>query len=84
MFKFDKEQKVFDLGGTTIGGQPGEYPTVLFGSMFYNRHKIVTDEDKGVFATRTLPTIYGPQQKRSVMQQATRTATRSLQRRTRR
>ncbi|MEA3323799.1 MAG: tetrahydromethanopterin S-methyltransferase subunit H, partial [Euryarchaeota archaeon] len=49
MFRFDKEQKVFDLGGTTIGGQPGEYPTVLFGSMFYNRHKIVTDEDKGVF-----------------------------------
>ncbi len=58
MFRFDKEQKVFDLGGTTIGGQPGEYPTVLFGSMFYNRHKIVTDEDKGEFDKNAADTLW--------------------------
>lgn len=49
MFKFDRKQEVFDFGGTKVGGQPGEYPTVLIGTMFYNRHKIVTDEDKGEF-----------------------------------
>ena len=49
MFKFDKKQEVYDVGGVKFGGQPGQYPTVLIGTMFYNRHKIVTDEDKGVF-----------------------------------
>ena len=46
MFKFDKKQEVFEVGGVKFGGQPGQYPTVLIGSMFYNRHNIVTDEDK--------------------------------------
>ncbi len=49
MFKFDKKQEVFEVGGVKVGGQPGEYPTVLVSTMFYNRHKIVTDEDKGEF-----------------------------------
>lgn len=49
MFKFDKKQEVFEVGGVKIGGQPGEYPTVLIGTMFYNRHKIVTNEDTGEF-----------------------------------
>lgn len=49
MFRFEKEQKVFDIGGVKFGGQPGEYPTVVIGTMFYNRHKIVTDSDKGIF-----------------------------------
>lgn len=34
MFKFDKEQTVFDFGGVKMGGQPGEYPTVLCGTIF--------------------------------------------------
>jgi tetrahydromethanopterin S-methyltransferase subunit H len=49
MFKFQKEQKAFDIAGTKIGGQPGEYPIVLVGSIFYDRHKIVTDANKGEF-----------------------------------
>ena len=49
MFKFDKKQEVFEVGGVKVGGQPGEYPTVLIGTMFYNRHKIVTNEDTGEF-----------------------------------
>ena len=49
MFKFDKKQEVFEVGGVKVGGQPGEYPTVLVGTMFYNRHKIVTNEDTGEF-----------------------------------
>ena len=35
MFKFDKEQTVFDFAGVKMGGQPGEYPTVLAGTIFY-------------------------------------------------
>ncbi|RLF93139.1 hypothetical protein DRN52_06930, partial [Thermococci archaeon] len=29
MFRFKTEQKVFQIGNVKIGGQPGEYPTVL-------------------------------------------------------
>jgi tetrahydromethanopterin S-methyltransferase subunit H len=35
MFSFTKEQKVFDISGVIIGGQPGMYPTVLFGGLFF-------------------------------------------------
>jgi tetrahydromethanopterin S-methyltransferase subunit H len=49
LFRFEREQKVFDIGGIKVGGQPGEYPTVLIGSIFYDRHKIVSDETKGEF-----------------------------------
>ncbi len=35
MFSFTKEQKVFDISGVSIGGQPGMYPTVLFGGLFF-------------------------------------------------
>ena len=49
MFRFEKEQKIFEIGKMKIGGQPGELPTVLIGSIFYAGHKIVTDEKKGIF-----------------------------------
>jgi tetrahydromethanopterin S-methyltransferase subunit H len=35
MFSFTKEQRVFDISGISIGGQPGMYPTVLFGGLFF-------------------------------------------------
>ena len=35
MFSFTQEQKVFRIGGISIGGQPGEHPTVLFGGVFF-------------------------------------------------
>lgn len=35
MFSFTKEQKIFDISGFKIGGQPGQYPTVLFGGLFF-------------------------------------------------
>ena len=47
MFRFDKEQSVWDFNGTMIGGQPGEYPTVLGASIFYNKHEVVLDDEKG-------------------------------------
>jgi tetrahydromethanopterin S-methyltransferase subunit H len=49
MFRFDKEQIVLDIAGTQCGGQPGEYPTVLAGTIFYGGHKIIEDEKAGVF-----------------------------------
>ncbi len=48
MFRFQKEQKVFDLNGIKIGGQPGENPPLMISSMFHNKDKIVQDR-KGNF-----------------------------------
>jgi len=49
MFKFERKQEIYEIGGVRFGGQPGEIPTVIIGTMFYNRHKIVTDADAGIF-----------------------------------
>lgn len=49
MFKYPNALKVYSIGNAKVGGQPGEYPTVLAGSIFYIKHKIVTDVKKGVF-----------------------------------
>jgi tetrahydromethanopterin S-methyltransferase subunit H len=49
VFKFEKEQRVLDIAGVKVGGQPGEYPTVLIPSIFYDGHKIVSDPIKGDF-----------------------------------
>lgn len=49
MFRFDKEQVVIDVAGVQVGGQPGEYPTVLAGTIFYGGHSIIEDEKAGVF-----------------------------------
>ncbi len=35
MFSFTYEQKVFEISNIKIGGQPGMYPTVLFGGVFF-------------------------------------------------
>lgn len=49
MFRFDKEQLVVDIAGMKMGGQPGEYPTVLAGTIFYGGHNIISDEKEGIF-----------------------------------
>lgn len=51
MKQFATEQKVYSIAGVTVGGQPGECPTVLMGSIFFSRHRIVTDQSKGTFDT---------------------------------
>ena len=48
MFKFGN-QRVVEIAGVKIGGEPGENPTVLVGSIFYHKHGIVEDEKKGIF-----------------------------------
>ncbi|MFX1520261.1 MAG: hypothetical protein ACFFCD_10115 [Promethearchaeota archaeon] len=49
MFGFEKPQKIFRIGNVEIGGQPGELPTVLIGSIFYYFDKIVEDKHQGIF-----------------------------------
>ncbi len=49
MFIFEKEQIIHNIGGVRIGGNPGDIPTVLAGTIFYNGHKIVTDPLEGEF-----------------------------------
>jgi len=49
VFRFEKEQKVFDISGVKIGGQPGQRPTVMIGSIFYFKHKIIRNEETGDF-----------------------------------
>jgi len=40
---------VFDIGGVKVGGEVGENPTVMIGSIFYKGDKIVKDEKTGAF-----------------------------------
>lgn len=47
--KYDNFEKVFNVGDVKVGGNYGEIPTILIGSIFYMRHKIVNDAEKGIF-----------------------------------
>ncbi len=49
MHNFNTKQKVINIAGTKIGGQLGEYPTVMCGSIFYSGHNIVIDPREGLF-----------------------------------
>jgi tetrahydromethanopterin S-methyltransferase subunit H len=49
LFVFEKEQIIHNIGGIKIGGNLGEIPTVLAGTIFYGGHKIVEDAKKGIF-----------------------------------
>jgi tetrahydromethanopterin S-methyltransferase subunit H len=49
MFKFENEQKVCEIGGVQIGGQPGEYPTVVCSSIFQKGDRVFTGKRKEGF-----------------------------------
>lgn len=49
MFRFQRRQLVFNIAGVKVGGQPGQHPPVMMGSIFYKGHRIVFNEAKGVF-----------------------------------
>lgn len=49
MFRYEKEQTIIKIGDVELGGQPGELPTVLIGTLFYKGHKIIYDPQKGLF-----------------------------------
>jgi len=49
VFRFKREQSVVNVGGVKFGGQPGELATVLCGTIFYQGHRVVKDEEMGLF-----------------------------------
>lgn len=49
MWTFKAEQKKLRIGEMSVGGLPGERPTVLIGSIFYHGHKILINENTGDF-----------------------------------
>ena len=61
MFLFDREQDIYDIGGLKIGGQPGECATVLCGTIFYAKHYLVEDEDKGIFDKKAAEEVLNKQ-----------------------
>ncbi len=65
MIKFEKEQKIFDIAGVKVGGQPGECPTVLIGTIFYEGHKVVNDPVKGYFDRKSAESLIEKQDEMS-------------------
>ncbi|MHA1490426.1 MAG: hypothetical protein ACTSRI_12325 [Promethearchaeota archaeon] len=49
MFNFEKEQKIVKIGNVKMGGQPGENPIVMIGTVFYKNHPALLDEKSGKF-----------------------------------
>jgi tetrahydromethanopterin S-methyltransferase subunit H len=54
MFVFKREQQSFDFGGVTIGGHPGENPTVLIGGLFFKGQPIMENTREGIFDKTTV------------------------------
>ncbi len=48
MFSFTKEQQVFEISDVTLGGQPGMYPTVVFGGVFFKGEPDFDDAKKHI------------------------------------
>jgi tetrahydromethanopterin S-methyltransferase subunit H len=49
MLNFKKEQKTLNICGIKFGGNIGENPTVLIGSIFNKGDKLVLNEKLGIF-----------------------------------
>ncbi|MFX1500432.1 MAG: hypothetical protein ACFFDH_05640 [Promethearchaeota archaeon] len=47
MLNIDKKQKVIQIGNIKLGGQPGENPIVMIGTVFYAKHRALLDEKTG-------------------------------------
>jgi tetrahydromethanopterin S-methyltransferase subunit H len=47
MLNFEKEQVVVEIGDVKLGGQPGENPPVMIGTVFYANHAALLDEKTG-------------------------------------
>jgi len=59
---FNSPQQVYKIGRVQIGGQPGETPTVLIGSIFWLGQKMVQDANKGVFDPKEAENIINKMQ----------------------
>ncbi|NQE45508.1 Tetrahydromethanopterin S-methyltransferase subunit H [ANME-1 cluster archaeon GoMg2] len=61
MFLFDREQDIYEIGGVKVGGQPGECATVLCGTIFYAKHYLVEDAEKGIFDKKAAEDVINKQ-----------------------
>jgi tetrahydromethanopterin S-methyltransferase subunit H len=57
MQKFNTPQKIYEIGKIKVGGQPGETPTWLIGSIFWLGQKMVSDANKGIFDAKAAEDI---------------------------
>ena len=64
-FKFEKEQNVYTIGKVNVGGQPGQLPTFLIGSIFWLGQKLVQDPNKGIFDEKEAEKIINTMQAQS-------------------
>ena len=49
MLNFETKQKIIEIGNVKFGGQPGENPIVMIGTVFYVKHAALLDEKTGKF-----------------------------------
>jgi tetrahydromethanopterin S-methyltransferase subunit H len=64
-FRFKTEQKIYTVGRAKVGGQPGELPTFLIGSIFWLGQKMVQDANKGIFDAKAAEDIINTMQTQS-------------------
>ena len=51
-FKYDLEQKVFNIGGIKVGGQPGQNPPLLIGNMFQKGDTVIESRRERKFDSK--------------------------------
>jgi tetrahydromethanopterin S-methyltransferase subunit H len=64
-FKFNTKQNIYTVGKVKVGGQPGELPTFLIGSIFWLGQKMVQDANKGIFDAKEAEKIINTMQTQS-------------------
>jgi tetrahydromethanopterin S-methyltransferase subunit H len=64
-FQFKTKQNVYTIGNAKVGGQPGELPTFLIGSIFWLGQKMVQDANKGIFDAKAAEDIINKMQTQS-------------------
>ncbi|MGA3111775.1 MAG: tetrahydromethanopterin S-methyltransferase subunit H [Candidatus Bathyarchaeia archaeon] len=64
-FKFNTKQNIYTVGKAKVGGQPGELPTFLIGSIFWLGQKMVQDANKGIFDAKAAEDIINMMQTQS-------------------
>jgi tetrahydromethanopterin S-methyltransferase subunit H len=64
-FKFNTKQSIYTVGRAKVGGQPGELPTFLIGSIFWLGQKMVQDANKGIFDAKVAEQIINTMQTQS-------------------
>ena len=65
MQKFKTNQNIYEIGRVKVGGQPGELPTFLIGSIFWLGQKMVSDANKGIFDAKVAEDIINTMQTQS-------------------